>query len=413
MTLAEQAISEELVAPWAEWQATYQDGHRLLEAGTYALTEGAIAAGLGVFAGYPITPATDIAEYMSKRLPQIDGHYLQAEDELAGMHMCAGASLGGQKVMTATSGPGFTLMHDAYGWAIVNEIPVVVVDAMRVGPVSGITGAPGQGEFYVARYCSHGGNIETIVLSPNSVQETFWLTIDAFNLAERFRTVVTILTDQVISDMSEDLFLPGDYGMLSDIVVPRRHNLTMPFFPADSSEIDLPPNVIGEGTGVCVSPYTHTEEGYDIEEMEAQWSQTFRLINKIRHHKDEILRYEAIGMDDAEVIAVAYGATARTVKTGVLEARRQGIKAGFLRLISLWPFPDELFERDLPYLVCELNYDGQLVREVMRAAPDKNRVHFMGKSGEMHTVVEVGAALHGVARHGQMPEQPYIWTEVR
>ena len=407
------ALSEELVAPWAEWQESYQDGQRLLEAGTYALTEGAVAAGLGVFAGYPITPATDIAEYMSKRLPQIDGYYLQAEDELAGMHMCAGASLGGQKAMTATSGPGYTLMHDAYGWAIVNEIPVVVVDAMRVGPVSGITGAPGQGEFYVSRYCSHGGNIETIVLSPNSVQETFWLTIDAFNLAERFRTVVTILTDQVVADMFEDLFLPGDYGALSDIVVPRRHNLTMPFFPADSSEIDLPPNVIGEGTGVCVSPYTHTEEGYHIEEMEAQWSQTFRLINKIRHHKDEILRYEAVGLDDAEVIAVAYGATARTVKTAVLEARRQGVKAGFLRLISLWPFPDELFERDQPYLVCELNYDGQLVREVMRAAPDKNRVHFMGKSGEMHTVAEVCEALEGVAKHQKMPQQPYIWTEVR
>lgn len=413
MSLTEISLQEELVAPWAEWQKTYHKGRRLLEAGTYALTEGAIAAGLGVFAGYPITPATEIAEHMSKRLPQIDGYYLQAEDELAGMHMCAGASLGGQKAMTATSGPGFTLMHDAYGWAIVNEIPVVVVDAMRVGPVSGITGAPGQGEFYVARYCSHGGNIETIVLSPNSVQEIFWLTIDAFNLAERFRTVVTILTDQVIADMFEDLFLPNDYAELSDIVVPRRHNLQMPFFPADSSAIDVAPNVIGEGTGVCVSPYTHTEEGYDIENMEAQWSQTFRLINKIRHHKDQILRYEAVGLDDAEVIAVAYGATARTVKTAVREARRRGIRAGFLRLISLWPFPDELFERDVPYLVCELNYDGQLVREVMRAAPDKTRTHFMGKSGELHTVAEVGAALESVARRQQMPELPYIWTEVR
>jgi 2-oxoglutarate ferredoxin oxidoreductase subunit alpha len=187
----------------------------------------------------------------------------------------------------------------------------------------------------------------------------------------------------------------------------------MPFFPADSSAIDVAPNVIGEGTGVCVSPYTHTEEGYDIENMEAQWSQTFRLINKIRHHKDQILRYEAVGLDDAEVIAVAYGATARTVKTAVREARRRGIRAGFLRLISLWPFPDELFERDVPYLVCELNYDGQLVREVMRAAPDKTRTHFMGKSGELHTVAEVGAALESVARRQQMPELPYIWTEVR
>ena len=315
--------------------------------------------------------------------------------------------------MTATSGPGYTLMHDAYGWAITNEIPLVVVDAMRVGPISGITGAPGQGEFYVARYCTHGGNIETIVLSPNSVQESFWLTIDAFNLAERFRTVVTILTDQVISDMFEDLFLPRDYAELADIVVPRRHNLSMPFYPLNSDAIDVAPNVVGKGTGVCVSAYTHTEEGYDIEEMEAQWAQTYRLVNKIRHHKDQILRYEAVGLDDAEVIAVAYGAPARTVKTGVLEARRRGVRAGFLRLISLWPFPDELFGRDAHYLVCELNYDGQLVREVMRAAPDKRKVHFMGKSAELHTVAEVAAALEGVARRGRIPELPYIWTEVK
>src|SRR5438034_249990 len=163
---------------------------------------------------------TDVAEYMSKRLPQVGGYYMQCEDELAGMHACAGASLGGLKAMTATSGPGYTLMHDAYGWSITNEIPLVVVDAMRVGPISGITGAPGQGEFYIARYASHGGNFETIVVSPSSVQEAFWLTIDAFNLAERFRTPVTILTDQVISDMWEDLFIPDDYDGL-DFVIPR------------------------------------------------------------------------------------------------------------------------------------------------------------------------------------------------
>ena len=136
------AVKETLVAPWAEWARRATKGRRLLEAGTYALTEGAIAAGCRVFAGYPITPATDIAEYMSKRLPQVGGYYMQCEDELAGMHACAGASLGGLKAMTATSGPGYTLMHDAYGWAVTNEIPLVVVDAMRVGPISGITGAP-------------------------------------------------------------------------------------------------------------------------------------------------------------------------------------------------------------------------------------------------------------------------------
>ena len=407
------ALEERLVAPWVEWEAKMGKGRRLLETGTFAITEGAIAAGCRFYGGYPITPATEIAEYMSKRLPMVEGYYVQAEDELAGMHMCAGASLGGLKAMTATSGPGYTLMHDAYGWAITNEIPLVVIDAMRVGPISGITGAPGQGEFYVARYCTHGGNFETIVLSPNSIQEVFWLTIDAFNLSERFRTPVTILTDQVVSDMQEDLFLPNDYGDLSGIVVPRRHNMEMPFFPVGNSDIDIPPNIIGEGTGVCVSAYTHTPEGYDIEEMEAQWEQTFRLINKIRHHRDQILRYEAIGLDDADVIAVAYGAAARTVKSGVLEARRKGIRAGFLRLISLWPFPDELFSRDVNYLVCEMNYDGQLVREVIRSAPSKDKVRFMGKSAELHTVVEVCAALEGISANGLIPELPYIWTEVR
>jgi 2-oxoglutarate ferredoxin oxidoreductase subunit alpha len=412
MSTLEVPVAERLVAPWVEWARRHPRGRRVLEAGTFALTEGAIAAGCRVFAGYPITPATDIAEYMSRRLPEVDGYYVQCEDELAGMHACAGASLGGLKAMTATSGPGYTLMHDAYGWAITNEIPLVVVDAMRVGPISGITGAPGQGEFYVSRYCTHGGNFETIVLSPWSVQEAFWLTIDAFNLAERFRTPVTILTDQVVSDMWEDLFLPADYDAL-DCVVPRRHNLGLPFYPVGSAAIDIPPNVIGHGTGVCVSAYTHTEEGYDIEEMEAQWAQTYRLVNKIRHHRPELTRYETVGVEDAEVVAVAYGANARTVRTAVLEARRQGVRAGFVRPITLWPFPDELFARDCAYLVCELCYDGQLVREVMRAAPDRRRVHFMGKAAELHTVAEVLAGLTGVSRAGRIPELPYIWTEVR
>jgi 2-oxoglutarate ferredoxin oxidoreductase subunit alpha len=196
-------------------------------------------------------------------------------------------------------------------------------------------------------------------------------------------------------------------------VVPRKHNVVPPFYPVGSADLDVPPNVVGQGTGVCVSAYTHTEEGYDIEEMEAQWAQTYRLVNKIRHHRDQLTRYETFGLDDAEVIAVAYGANARTVKTGVREARQRGVRAGFIRLITLWPFPDELFERDARYVVCELNYDGQLVREVMRAAPDKRRVHFMGKSAELHTVAEVVAGLEGVARADRLPELPYIWTEVR
>jgi 2-oxoglutarate ferredoxin oxidoreductase subunit alpha len=223
---------------------------------------------------------------------------------------------------------------------------------------------------------------------------------------------VTILTDQVISDMWEDLFIPEDAASL-DIVVPRRHTLQMPFHPSGSDAIDVPPNLVGQGTGVCVSAYTHTPEGYDIEDMEAHWAQTYRLVNKIRHHRAELTRYETLGVEDADVVAVAYGANARTVKTGVLEARRRGVRAGFIRLITLWPFLDELFARDAHYVVCELNYDGQLVREVMRAAADTRKVHFMGKAAELHTVAEVAAGLEGVARNGRIPELPYIWTEVR
>jgi 2-oxoglutarate/2-oxoacid ferredoxin oxidoreductase subunit alpha len=174
----------------------------------------------------------------------------------------------------------------------------------------------------------------------------------------------------------------------------------------------VPPNVVGQGTGVCVSAYTHTPEGYDIEEMEAHWDQSVRLINKVRRHRSELLRYETVGLEDAEVIVVAYGAAARTAKTGVLQARRLGIKAGFLRLITLWPFPEELFSRDVPYIVCELNYDGQLVREVQRAAPARDRVHFMGKSAELHTVDEVVRALQGVVAGRGVPSMPYVWTEV-
>ncbi|HTN51576.1 MAG TPA: 2-oxoacid:acceptor oxidoreductase subunit alpha, partial [Anaeromyxobacter sp.] len=181
---------------------------RTFDTGNAAITEAAIAAGCRVFAGYPITPATEIAENMSRRLPQVGGYYLQAEDECAALHVCNGASLGGLKAMTATSGPGFILFADPFGWALSSEIPVVIVNAQRVGPVSGITGAPGQGEFYLSRYLTHGGNFETIVLAPSSVQEAFRLTVRAFALSERFRTPVIVLADQMVTDGWEALEVP-------------------------------------------------------------------------------------------------------------------------------------------------------------------------------------------------------------
>ena len=189
---------------------------RYLETGNFAITEVAILAGRP-FAGYPITPATELAEAMSLRLPQEGGVYLQAEDECAAMHMCIGAALGGLKAMTATSGPGFILYADPFGWALGCETPLVVLNSGRVGPVSGITGAPGQGEFYLTRYPTQGGNFETIVLAPISAQECMAMTVEAFYLAERFRMPITVLADQLITDGFEDISVPENDAEMKEM----------------------------------------------------------------------------------------------------------------------------------------------------------------------------------------------------
>lgn len=365
---------------------------RLLATGNEAITEGAILAGCKVFVGYPITPATEIAEAMSRRLPQEGGFYLQGEDETAAMHICIGASLAGLKAMTATSGPGFILYMDPYGWAISSEIPVVVLNAQRVGPVSGITGAPGQGEFYLSRYITQGGNFETIVFAPNSVQEVFSLTVEAFYLAERFRTPVTILADQLICDGWEDLTLPENEEEMAQMglrVLPRRVREGPIFYP-DTDEIDIPPVVLGRGTGAAVSDWTPTAEGYDIEDMRAHHQHVYRLVYKIRNHRELLTRHEPFFLeDDPEIIVVSFGSPSRVVRTAVTKARAEGLSVGAIRLVSLWPFPDELFRASATYLSVELNYDGQLVREVQRAAPKDSQVHFLGKCGELPRVSEL------------------------
>lgn len=365
---------------------------RSLETGNAAVCEGAIMAGCKAFIGYPITPATEIAEAMSRRLPQVKGIFLQGEDETAAFHMCIGASLGGLKAMTATSGPGYILYADPYGWAISNEIPLVVLNSQRVGPVSGITGAPGQGEFYLTRYPTQGGNFETIVLAPNGVQEAFFLTVEAFYLSERFGTPVTLLADQLITDGWEDLSLPENDEEIREMglkIIPRGIRRGPVFWP-DTDEIDIPPICLGKNTGVACSDWTPTYEGYDIEEVEWQHRHAYRMIYKIRNHKDLITRYESLFLDDEpEIIAVSFGSPSRVVKAAVRRARERGLRVGYLRLISLWPFPDELFHRPTTYLSVELNYDGQLVREVQRATPGGSKVHFLGKCGELPTIEEL------------------------
>ncbi len=368
---------------------------RIFDTGNAAITEAAIFAGCKVFAGYPITPATEIAENMSRRLPQVGGYYVQAEDELSAMHICIGASLGGLKAMTSTSGPGYVLYADPYGWALGSEIPVVVVNAQRVGPVSGITGAPGQGEFYLSRYPTHGGNFESIVLTPNSVQEAFELTVKAFYLAERFRMPVTVLADQIVTDGWETLLIPETEAEIKDMglqVVPRKINYGPEFYPA-TDEIDIPPVVLGHNTGGACSDWTPTAEGYDTEEVEWQHKHAYRLIYKVRNHQELITSYEELAVDDEpDVILVAYGSPSRVLKSAVKAARAQGMKVGGIRLVSIWPFPDQAFQRKSKYLSVELNYDGQLVREIQRAAVKDSEVHFLGRCGELPQVAELLAA---------------------
>lgn len=370
---------------------------RRFDTGNAAITEAAILAGCRLFAGYPITPATEIAENMARRLPEVGGFYLQAEDEIAALHICNGGALGGLKAMTATSGPGFILYADGFGWAVGAEIPLVIVNSQRVGPVSGITGAPGQGEFYLSRYLAHGGNYETIVLAPAGVQEAFALTLAAFALSERFRTPVVVLADQMVTDGWERLDLPETAAERAAVeVVERRVHPGPDFYPA-SDAIDVPPVVLGRGTGGACSDWTPTERGHDTEDPGWHHRHAHRLIGKIRRHRHLIDRHEAWELADApEVVVVAYGSPARVVRSAVARARARGRRVGGLRLVSLWPFQDDLFRRPAIYLVVELNWDGQLVREVRRAAAPGSRVHFLGTCGDLPAADELDAAIDGL-----------------
>lgn len=366
---------------------------RFLETGNFAITEGAILAGCRFFCGYPITPATELAEAMSMRLPQEGGVYLQAEDECGAMHVCIGAALGGMKAMTATSGPGFILYADPFGWALGCEMPMVVVNSGRVGPVSGITGAPGQGEFYLTRYPTQGGNFECITLAPNSAQEAMAMVVEAFYLSERFRMPITVLGDQLITDGFEDISVPENEDEMKEMgfrVMERKSCVGPDFYPY-TDDLDIPPVQMGSGAGGLCSDWTPTVEGYDIEEVDAHHKHAYRLIYKVRNHRDVFNHlYEKKYMDDdPDLVVVSYGTPSRVVNTAVEKARSQGMKVGALRLINLWPFPDEHFNRKTKYLSVELTWDGQLVREVQRAAPKDSQVNFLGTCGDLPTIPDL------------------------
>jgi 2-oxoglutarate ferredoxin oxidoreductase subunit alpha len=338
--------------------------------GDEACAEGAISAGCRFFAGYPITPATEIAERMSERLPKVTGVYIQMEDEIASMNAVLGASWAGVKAMTATSGPGFSLMMENLGLGVMLETPCVIVNVQRAGPSTGLPTLVAQGDMMQARWGSHG-SYEIIALVPSSPQEIFDLTITAFNLSEKYRVPVIIMSDEAVGHMSEKVVVRQ---IAPDELVSRKMPKVAPeqYQPYMADKDLVPPMAVaGKGYRFHVTGLTHDEKGYPAMTAEAQDKLVRRLVNKIRLNKKDIIKYEEAEIEDATVIVCAYGITARIARHAVQQARNEGIKAGLLRLITVWPFPEErirqLAKQAKAFVVPEIN-SGQIVLEVERCA---------------------------------------------
>lgn len=360
--------------------------------GDIACAEGAIAAGCRFFAGYPITPATEIAEHLSQRMPEVGGIYIQMEDEIASIAAVIGASYTGVKAMTATSGPGFSLMQENIGLAVMTEAPCVVVDIMRGGPSTGQPTLPGQQDVMQAKWGSHG-DYGIIALSPSSVQEMFDLTIEAFNLSETYRVPTFLMGDEIVAHMWEKVSIPRPemIKIVNRKKPSARPDSYEPFMPDDNL---VPPMAcFGEGYHFHATGLTHDERGYpQTSSSEAQSKLVRRLCDKIGKNTDRIVKVEKVSLEDAEIGVVAYGIVSRAALSAVRTAREQGIKAGLLRLVTLWPFPEEqvsdVAKHVKTIVVPEMNC-GQLVREVERAAKE-TPVEFLGKLGEdPHTPAEI------------------------
>ncbi len=365
--------------------------------GDEAVAEGAIAAGCRFFAGYPITPATEVAEVMARRLPTLGGVYIQMEDEIASMAAILGASWGGKKTMTATSGPGFSLMMENYGLGLMTETPCVIVDVMRAGPSTGLPTHTAQGDVMQARWGTHG-DVGVIAYVPSSPQECFDLAIEAFNRSEQYRMPVVVLADEVVGHMRERVVVPAPDRIQR---VERKKPRTPPseeFLPFMPEEDLVPPMACaGEGYHVHVTGLTHDERGYPVLNAKTQRRLVGRLVDKVRRNAKDILRYEEVLTEDAEVLVVAYGSVARSAREAIREARARGIRAGMLRPITIWPFPTDrvraLSRRVRTILVPEVNF-GQVVYEVDRCAQGRARVHLLPLlGGEIHTPEAILAAL--------------------
>jgi 2-oxoglutarate ferredoxin oxidoreductase subunit alpha len=345
--------------------------------GDHALAEGALAGGCRFFAGYPITPSTETAERFSSRIPHVGGIFIQMEDELGSIAAMIGASWGGKKPMTVTSGPGFSLMMENLGLAVMMETPLVIANVQRGGPSTGLPTLTGQQDMMQAKYGSHG-DYEIIALSPDSPQECFDLTIEALNLAETYRVPVLIMTDECVGHMHEKVIIPP----AEEIEIVERKWYTGPkdeYLPYKNDK-DLVPFMVkaGDGYRFHTTGLTHDERGYPIITAECQKVNVTHLIEKIRKNADKIIKIEEDQTDDAEILVVSYGITSRVAVRAVQKSRRAGIKIGTLRLITAWPFPEKriraLSKKVKAIVVPEINY-GQMVKEVERNSVDRCKIY--------------------------------------
>ena len=364
--------------------------------GDHALAEGALAAGCRFFAGYPITPSTETAERFAERCPEVGGLFIQMEDEIASITANIGAVWGGQKVMTVTSGPGFSLMMESFGLACMMETPMVVADVQRGGPSTGLPTLTAQQDMMQVRWGSHG-DYRIIALVPDSPQECFDLAVEAFNLSETYRVPVFIMTDETVGHMHEKVVIPP----AEEIKVVERNWYTGPKEDYRPYKFDgkhgAPMVKAGDGYRFHSTGLTHDERGYPALTAEDNKKLLTHLIQKIDNNADKIIRVEENGMEDADIVVVSYGITSRIAIRAVQVAREQGLKVGFLRLITVWPFCEkkirELAGRVKAIVVPELNY-GQIVLEVERAAAGKCKVISVNScGGAVHDPEEILAAI--------------------
>jgi 2-oxoglutarate ferredoxin oxidoreductase subunit alpha len=362
--------------------------------GNEACARGALAAGCRFYGGYPITPSSEIAEHMVRLLPDAGGVFVQMEDEIASLAAVIGASLAGSKAMTATSGPGFSLMQEHIGFAAMAEVPCVIVDVMRGGPSTGLPTSPSQGDVMQARWGTHGDH-PAIVLAPSSVGEVYQLTVRAFNLAERFRTPVIVIYDEVIGHTRESVVLSSSLAVENRLLPDGD---TAEFWPKAAPADGVSPlPAFGDGYRFHVTGLTHDERGFPTTDAEQAGALITRIHRKVEAHAAEITEVERFMLDDADIAIFAYGIVGRSAREAVLRSRAEGVKVGLLRPITLWPFPDkavaEVADQVDTLVVAEMNL-GQLIGEVERASAGRAEiVAHLRADGEPITPAELFAVV--------------------